>query len=674
MNWVVLDYETASMIDLKKVGHDRYAEDPTTEILCLCYCLNNGVIRQWFPGQPCPEDFKRAIAEGHMFVAHQAGFEQGIYRNIQVPVYGWPAIPLDQWHDTMAVCAMRVLPLGLERVGPVLGLEHNKDMEGNRLTLGLSRVNKQGYLPVRTPEIIKRVGTYCDGDVAEQRELHRRVGWLPPPERKVWLHNQVVNQRGVRLDMPLVRAMQDVVDRASKPLIAEFGKLTGGLGLGQTAKVKAWMQTQGVQIDSLDKEHLTAILGDDEEEDEAPEGLDDLPLSMLPENVERALRIRQLIGSSSVKKLAKMQQIVCADGRAHGLLQYHGTGPGRNAGRLFQPQNFPRGTNELIATPVQAKVDAIMSGDLEYIEMLLGPAVEAVVGSLRHTILAADDHLLISGDFSGIQARTVLGLAGQHDKTALMAAGADVYIDMACDIYEMKKPTNKAEIDFFKHHHTRERQTGKNSVLGLGFQMGSPKFKNKYAKDQPDEFCQHVVDVYRKDWAPLVPELWYALQNAALDTVKYQTPHEAYGILYALEDRWLTARLPGGNKLWYFNPQLVKRLMPWSTPEEPDVRLAWTYQSTKSGKWKTIDAFGGQLTENAVMGIERQIMVDAAERLETEGFPIILDVHDEQLIEVLTSRADPEMVRQIMTDVKDWTRQLMIPIAVDTWAGDRYRK
>src|SRR6202044_4001949 len=148
---------------------------------------------------------------------------------------------------------------------------------------------------------------------------------------------------------------------------------------------------------------------------------------------------------------------------------------------------------------------------------------------------------LLSGDFAGIQARVVLGLAGQFDKLALMASGADVYIDMACDIFKMPKPTTKEEIKRFKLEHMRERQFGKNSVLGLGFQMGWRKFQFKYAQEEGDEFCENIVNTYRREWAPKVPKLWEGLEEAALETVWSGEPHEAYGVRYQIEGQWLTA-------------------------------------------------------------------------------------------------------------------------------------
>jgi DNA polymerase len=246
-----------------------------------------------------------------------------------------------------------------------------------------------------------------------------------------------------------------------------------------------------------------------------------------------------------------------------------------------------------------------------------------------------------------------------------MAAGLDVYCDMASQIY--KRPIDKKK-------DPAERQIGKNSVLGLGFQMGWRKFRLKYAKELTPEFCEEVVRVYRKEWAPKVPDVWYALDKASLRALTDGVPQEAYGIVYRQEDRWLTAQLPGGNKLWYRDPKVIRKEMPWSTEEEPDIRLAWTFQATKQKRVVTVDAFGGLLTENAVMGIERQIVVDAMMRCEANGFPVILDVHDEIVTEPLTADADPKVLEQIMNDVKPWVKALQVPIAVDVWAGGRYKK
>lgn len=966
---VVLDFETASATDLKKAGAWRYAECPTTEILSLVYQFDKQEPRLWTPYVPDSALEDAAATDGYMFIAHNAGFEKAIWRRIMVELFGFPDVPNKRWHCTQAACAMRALPQDLDRAMTVLRLPHHKDKEGSKFTIALSKPNKLGQYD-RSPEALQRVYDYNLSDIEGEVSLHERVGYLPPGERQVWLLDQRMNERGVRLDLAYVTQAQKIVDEASGPLLQEFATLTAssdnraGLKPTQVQKVMAWIAARGVVLPNLKAETLKEILGDDEQEDEDYDELSDNRIFeaaeiKLPKDVHRALSIRKLIGSASIKKLARMQHCVCADGRARGLLQYHGAGPGLWAGRLFQPQNFPRGSIQVKGKdgkketpPPQIVVDAIMSGDPDFVETTVGPAVETVVHSLRHAIIAAPGRALVAGDFAGIQARTVLALAGQHDKTELMANGADIYIDMAESIYKRKlnkkenpeerqigkncfaadtlvltdrgihpitqvtkqdrlwdglqwvkhsglltrglrpiinvmgvsatrehpvlcgeqwQPWEKAERDesirslalatgsknlpssatstehavalprlrsraHAAHQHTGllthicgtispraainvqnlrhligakvigamqtlfqpmtivsvfsiafhpaysvvttphanslnttvdaaysslsrgaqiaevscailsrltvgirhawnliERTATKatnrttfaslharstpaisdrylscrtaslnlkpvydlanagprnrftiitdrgpiivhNSVLGLGFQMGAAKFRMRYAKEHPVEFAKNVVNVYRKEWAPLVPKVWYALDEAAVRAVWDRTTEEAYGIQYQLNDGWLTARLPSGRKIWYYNPRPIRKVMPWSTEEDVDVRQAWTSEAMKFGQWRTRDMFGGLLTENVVMGIQRDLLTSAMFKCEKEGLPIILNVHDEIITEPELSRADPKMLVQIMQDVPQWAKDMRIPVSVEAWAGERYRK
>lgn len=686
MAWIVPDFETASLCDLKVCGADRYAEDPTTEVLWLSWETSGGDTGGWTParGKLMPSAIWEAFIRGDKFVAHSARFERAIWREIMEKQFGWPAIPLEQWEDTQARAANIGLPLDLEKVAKVLYLPVQKDTDGRRITLGLSKPDKKtGMLPVRTPEIMARVGLYCDADIGTQAALHRRIGTLSDSEREVWLMDQRINDRGIRLDMPLVRSMQSIVDQATVPLALEFKGITGGLEFTQIGKVGEWVKARGVTLPDMTKDTLAVVLGgspDDETEGDAysDEGTDQRALEhmVLPDDVRRALSIRQLVGSASVKKLRAMEACVCADGRAHGLLQYHAAGPGRWGGRIIQPQNFPRGTTrvdhgmkadgtrDLRPPDIGQLLDVLMQRDPALVEMIFGPPVETVLSALRHTLIPGAGRLFTAGDFAGIEARICLALAGCHDKTALMAAGADVYCDMASRIYG--RVITKADVE--------ERQIGKNSVLGLGFGMGWWKFQLKYAPRESEEFCRMVVKTYREDWAPGVPKLQRALQDAALAAVQTGQPHEAGGVLYQREDNWLTARLPSGRKLWYFNPLLVRRSMPWATPEQPDVRLAWTFQARKSGVYRTVDAFGGLLLENVCQALARDLMVVAMHKCEANNIPVVLTVHDEIVGEPLERDADPETLRQIMVDIPDWARYIQVPVAAECWAGERYKK
>lgn len=687
--YVVPDFETVSAADLKKVGAWRYAEDITTEVLCLCWSYGESNEQGfWVPGMPFP--FEKELADGRMFIAHNTGFEKAIWRRIMVPVYGWPNIPNSRWDDTMARCANLTIPQDLDMAVRVLRLPALKDTEASKRVIALSKFDRKGYAPKITPDVIQDAIAYCKDDCAAQKGIYERVGTLSHAERQVWLLDQRINERGFRLDMKLIDAMQKIVDEASEPLLAEFAEITGIPKLN-SPKLKPWCHDRGVPIPNLQKDTLAQWLkepDDDQEDYDELAGEEDPGAyqMVLPNDVRAALRIKQLIGSSSIKKLKTAKLIACDDDRARGMLQYHGAGPGLWAGRLLQPQNFPRGTltsfkKEKSEDFVQRKIDALATGDYRYVETLVGPAVETVVSSLRHIIIPSPGRELVVGDFAGIQARIALAAAGQHDKTALMASGADVYIDMACDIFKMQKPdwslgkaALKPWVEEFKAQHNEKRQYGKNSILGLGFQMGARKFKLRYCGDNTLEFAQDIVDTYRKVWAPQVPKLWYALDEAACDTVHYRTPHEAYGVLFKLEDMWMTARLPSGRKLHYFNPQPIRKTMPWSKEDEPDVRRAWTFQAKKQGKWLTIDAFGGLLTENLASALARDLLVSAMFKCEKENLPIVLTVHDEIVCDAEPAVDNAAKLKQIMEDIPQWARDMQIPVEAETWAGDRYRK
>lgn len=664
MKELVVDFETASLCDIKACGAHRYAEDVTTEILCLSYSLNRAKPKTWYPGDPIDELASLATDPEVLWIAHNAGFEKAIWRNIMEPIYGFPPLPNSRWHDTQASCAMKVIPLKLERAATVLRLPVRKDMDGNRFTVALSKPKKDGSYD-RSPESIKRVGDYCEGDITAEVSLHRRLGMLPAQERNIWLLDQRINERGARLDMQFVRAAQKIVDEASAPLLTEFFTITDGLKPTQTAKFKAWIATHGVEIPDLKAETVDALLGvlKDEEDEDTPDSAD---LPDLPPVVHRALTIKSLVGSSSIKKLGRMEQCVCGDGRARGLLQYHGAGTGRWAGRIIQPQNFPKGT---ISESVADKVSAILTGDHNYVREHVGEPVEVVVSSLRHAIVASQGRQLLAGDFSGVEARIVLALAGQLDKCALMASGVDVYCLLAEQIY--KRPITK-ETDLGV-----PRNMGKAGVLGCGFQMGWKKFQRQILQKTgialTDEEAENVVNTYRKVFAPKVPEVWYELNEASLKCVWDRTAQEAYGVTYRMEDGWLTARIPSGRKLWYYNPQPTRRAMPW---DATDVRKAWTYQAQKTGQMKTIDAYGGLLTENVVQALARDIMVEAMFKCEKNNLPVILTVHDEIITEPEDKYADPLALQQIMVDIPQWAKDMQIPIAADVWETpqQRYKK
>ncbi len=424
MKYLVPDFETVSCADLKEVGAWRYAEDVTTEVICLRWSWSDREdVGEWLPGQPPPLDLFKGIEDGYILTPHNAGFEKAIWRKIMVPVYGWPDVPNSKWDDSMARCANLCLPQDLDMATRILRLPAQKDTTASKLVIGLSKPDRKGKFPTITPAILAQASAYCADDCRAQKGLRERVGTLSAPERQVWLLDQRINERGFLLDLGLVDKMQAVVDGATEPLLKEFHNITGGIPLG-SVKLRDWCADNGLAIPNLQKETVARLLGGsiDGEEDDQEE---DDTITEIPGRVRRALQIKQLIGSSAIKKLSRAKAVVNADGRARGQLQYHGASPGLWAGRLLQPHNFPRGTITAIKKEkpedfVDRKVDALMTGDYKYVEQMVGPAVETVVSSLRHIIIPSPGRELVVGDFAGIQARIALAAAGQDDKTALM--------------------------------------------------------------------------------------------------------------------------------------------------------------------------------------------------------------------------------------------------------------
>jgi DNA polymerase len=721
-NELVLDFETANpILDLSEVGSTVYSKHWATEILCLGVNAG-GTTKLWRPSDLSTNHWLYNLGLDHrvVFIAHNVGFEKDIWRNIMVPKYGFPDVPNHRWHDTMAIAFYRELPGKLEKLLLALGLP-GKDMKGNKLTLSLSRYDRKGYLPKRTPELMQRVYAYCLKDVADEVAVHELLGYLPPAEWCIWDLDQEINERGLRFDLHMVRGAIGIYHDVAPGLVEEFREITG-VNPTQRDKVLDWVRNQGVEIPDLRKETITDLIGDFDDADSgrvrcgwAAAGDD-----ILPPNVRRALTIRALIGSSSVTKYARMEKCIDSDGRIFRLLQYHGAGTGRWAGRLTNPHNMPRG---IVRDPKLLDKDgkprspdaellakAITSGNRESVVALglvkddgsTAHPIEVLASALRHTVISRPGHVFLRGDWSNIEARIVLAIAGQRDKIALMVSGHDVYLDMACTIYHVEPGTlTKADVE--------KRQIGKNTVLGCGFGMGWDKFRNRYCPKDTPKFAKGVVDAYRNNWAPKVPGLWRDLQDAALSAV--QNPgrmFDAAGMEYRIEGGWLVAHCPDGSTLYYYLPTLTRQRPRWkeiTETGEVEERVsnrwvdAWKFQVARglgggaddasadadeeygggrdaSGRRGTrkkgptfcpqtgmywVKAYGGLMVENYIQHMARQILCGALVEAKRQGLDVVLHNHDELVLEVPEWCADPKILQEIMEIQPAWLK----PYAVD---------
>ena len=662
MSWVMLDFETTSACDLKKAGAWRYAEDPSTDIICTGYAIDGAspiVMARKDVAVGARKDvavgarfgaFVNAVRDpAFTFVAHNCAFEKAIWRNVMVKRYGWPDISNERWRDTMALCAMKSLPLDLAGAGRVLGLSAQKDAEGNRL---LHRVIKEPAL-LEEAGVRGRLAEYNKADVVAQVNLLRRLMPFDRPETEVWQLDQTINERGILIDEPFVRGAQKIVADSIWPLAEEFTGLTG-LKPTQRDAFLNWCRDRGALLPNLQAGTL-----EDAEENPEDYGVE--------AEVARPLAIRALVSSSSVKKLDRMLACRCADGRVRGTLQYHGATTGRWSGRLLQPQNFPRGSLvEDGSTPdPEAVAAAITSGDAELIRLLYGEPVEVVSSALRHAILAAPGYSLVAGDYAKIECVIVLALAGAPETARrVIEQGSAVYTDMGAKLFG--RSITKADV--------RDYVVAKGVILGSGFQMGWRKFQSHYAPDHDEAFAKAAISEYREHFAPEVPKLWYALEDAAFGVVKTGGPETAYGVTYRMEGEWLTALLPSGRKLWYFQPGIEKKLAPWSAPGAPEYRLGWYYWAKKAGQWRKVSAYGGLLTENVVQALARDLIVCGMRNAEAAALPVVFTVHDEIVAEAKGDFALDEELKQAMELRPKWAIDLGVPVAAECWQGQRYRK
>lgn len=663
MRSVVVDFETASRADLTKVGAWKYASDMTTFPLCLslkiitdrrpapAFCLSERQLHALDPRlmELCNDPEV-------IFIAHNAGFEQAMWHFHCVPM-GYPELPPERWHDTMAAAAMKALPLGLDAVVTALELPVKKDMEGHRHMLIMCKPDRYGGWSQHNDYNLQKLYDYCNADVDAQYGVYVSTQGLGPSERHTWILDQKINQRGIKVDTKFVHACMDVLDQVRVPMTERFRELTG-LNPTQRAKVLDWVNEQGVALGDMKKATLDAILDADDEFDI---GDFDEPL---PYHVHEVLTLRRSLASSSVAKLERMLQCAGGDGRVRYVTQYHGARTGRDAGRLIQIQNYPRGEiSDRQGLTADILADAILTRDLPTIRELWGPDVfSAVISSLRSCIVAEPGKVLVAGDYAGIEARNLLSMAGQHDRVEQMHAGIDVYAENASLIF--KRPITKANV--------AERQTGKNSTLGNGYGLGPVGFRARFAPKQSVEFAMQVVNTYRTEFAPMVPKFWYGLYQASVDAVwcDHAKIYSFAGIEFRKEGDFLTMRLPSTRKIYYHRPRKERSFNPTTGNEHP----AWSFMSYQGKKFRRLAAWHGMITSDCIQGSARCMLKEAEKQAEAAGLNTIFRVHDELVFEEDDSNDIVQRVKQVMEDVSPWVIERKFKVKAEVDKMHRYRK
>jgi DNA polymerase len=400
------DYETRSTMSLKACGAWIYAKHPATEVLCCAYVVDDGEIDLWRLGDPVPEVFLEAARNPEWLVAaFNDQFERWIEQHIMGPRYGWPLVPIERHRCLQAAGLALALPASLDAMTTALKLPVRKDLVGRRNMLLMSRPRKPRA--DEDPKVIhwhddpvRRAALHDYGreDIATERALYRRIGFLSPEEQPRWVIDAAINDRGVPIDRRLLESAIKITEAAKREIAAEIASITRGVvtSINQTASILSWLAANGCVVSDLQKPTL----------------LNALTRPGLPAAVRRVVELRLSGAIAAASKLKTIQNWMDKDDRIRGAFRYHGASTGRFSSLGVQLQNMKRaGTNDMADT-----IAAVMTGDLDHLRKLFPQPIEAIGSITRALICAPAGRKFLIADLSGIESRVVAWVSGQQSK------------------------------------------------------------------------------------------------------------------------------------------------------------------------------------------------------------------------------------------------------------------
>lgn len=662
-----LDFETRSVLELPEVGVWNYVSHPTTDIWCVAWAFDDNEPKIWHPGMTEPPPLFFPIQHHCQIRAHNAVFEYLVWNHIMAPRYGWPLLKISQMRCSMAQCYSMALPGSLDRAAAALGVPQQKDLKGGRLMLQMSRPKEFDVFGEPhwwdEPDKLEQLFNYCRQDIRVEQALGKRLLPLSPSEQKLWELDAKINEFGIPLDRPAIEAALAIIDIDKRRLSEELRSLTGNR-VGTPAEVAAltrWLADEGVgDVDGLAKADIVDLLGRDG----------------LSVRVRRALEIRQDYAKTSNAKLDRMRDAVSEDHRIRHTMQFCGAGTGRWAGRRLQPHNLPK--PKILQHEIEDVIEFLPrltpAEASERIETLYGGPLSIISDCLRGMIAAPPGKILVAGDFSNIEGRVLAWLAGEEWKLQAFrdfdaGVGPDLYLVTAGKIYH--RPAS----DFTKK--SPEREVGKRCELAFGYQGGKGAWRKfeTYATKEYVRFSDDKVEEIKVAWReahPKIQQFWWDLENAVKEAVTHpNSPTHARGVIFVVRGSFLFCKLPSGRVLTYPYPKLKMTETPWGELRE---QVHYMHVDGLTNKWEETHTYGGKVCENITQAVARDVLADALVRLDRIGYHPCLHVHDEVVIEeVETSGADYlNDVLKLMSEVPSWATGL--PIAVEGWAGRRYRK
>lgn len=631
---IFLDFETYSEVDIS-CGIDRYANDPSTEILCLCYVIMNELgrmsISTWRPGSPKPQALIKKIKQGEKVVAHNIAFDRAIWNALMGDV----KIEVSQCVCTMELAKYFQMPASLENLSVYLGSENLKDTDFSKRTLRLlckprkpTKTNPNTrYSRAEYPGYYEALEEYCRQDVRTTIDVYNRlnlyVSEIPEFEFRVIELHHIINSRGIPIDVGLCDYVVHIYEKLLVKLDIEAEKITDGevTKLTEVAKIKEFAKKHGAIINTLSVAMLRGI-----------------NRSLLQKDVNRLIELRILASNSSVRKYKKMSGSHY-NGRLRNVYMYYGAVTGRFSSIGVQLQNLPRGQGDVYDQIVSSTEDTPNVGEL-------------FKNGIRNTIKAPKGYKFCVSDFSNIEARVNAWISGHTELLEAFRRGKPIYEEMASKIYN--KPVNEITKD------SKERFLGKMVVLGCGYQMGAATFRKQMltqGEHLSEEYCVRAISTYRIVNRPIADN--WDIQALGFKTAYRGSVFSKNKVTWKRHlDKDVCCELPSGRHLYYRNIDIKNNKL--------------CYSSHRRSTTATTNVYGGLLTENIVQAISRDILVHAMLNLHKAGFNIIMHSHDEIVAEVPEDFEDLDRFNQIMCALPEWCKDL--PLEAEGFICDRYRK
>lgn len=645
MQTLSIDLETYSDQPLAKTGVYRYVESPDFEILLFAYSVDGGPVRQidLACGEKIPSEILSALEDETVTKwAFNANFERiCLSRFLGYPTGDY--LEPDSWKCSMVWAAYMGLPLSLEGVGAVLGLEKQKLTEGKDLIKYFcqpcaptkSNGQRTRNLPKHAPDKWLAFKRYNIRDVETEMSIQARLSKYPVPD-SVWEEyhlDQEINDRGVGLDMELVRQAIQMDGRSRSELTQAMKELTSLDNPNSVQQMKQWLADNGVETDTLGKKAVAELL------------------KTAPPELQKVLTLRQQLAKSSVKKYQAMETAVCADGRARGMFQFYGANrTGRWAGRIIQMQNLPQNHLDDLT---EAK-GLVRVGDFDALEMLYEDVPDTLSQLIRTAFVPQENRKFIVADFSAIEARVIAWLAGEKWRQDVFAQGKDIYCASASQMFGV--PVEKHGVN----GHLRQKGKIAELALGYGGSVGALKAMGALEMGLQEDELPALVSAWRQA-NPKIVQFWWAVDHAVMDAVTRKTTTKTHGIIFSARNGMLFITLPSGRSLAYVKPKIGENRFGGD---------CITYEGVGgTKKWERIDSYGPKFVENIVQATSRDILCYAMKALRCCS--IVMHIHDEVVIE-----ADRRMSLQAVCDqmgrTPPWANGLQL--RADGYETDFYKK